>query len=100
MQHLGRRECERRKRMFSETISVQSAAAFMIHYSDQLTALVADIVSRVSALSFIDPRDVFVFARFGALETRGVLATCHCVTLPATAPGCYVWRSRETGRVL
>ena len=42
----------------------------MINYTERLTLLMQDIVSRVPALSFIDMRDVLVFARRGPLECR------------------------------
>ena len=37
----------------------------MMNYTDRLTVLMQDVVSRVSALSFIDMGDVMVFARAG-----------------------------------
>jgi hypothetical protein len=71
----------------------------MLNYTDRLTLLMRDIVSRVPALSFIDMDDVLVFARFGRLNTDGVFATCHCLTLPASEPGYYFWRDRTTGQI-
>ena len=35
----------------------------MMNYTDRLTVLMQDVVSRVPALSFIDMGDVLVFAR-------------------------------------
>jgi hypothetical protein len=69
----------------------------MINYTDRLTLLMRDIVSRVSALSFIDVDDLLVFARFGRLHTDGAFATCHCLSLPPSEPGYYFWRDRTTG---
>ena len=37
----------------------------MMNYTDRLTVLMQDVVSRVPALSFIDMGDVLVFARAG-----------------------------------
>ena len=58
-----------------------------------------DIVSRVPTLSFIDMKDVLVFARSGRSNAEGAFATCHCLTLPASEPGYYFWRDRATHRV-
>lgn len=69
----------------------------MINYTDRLTLLMRDIVSRVGALSFIDVDDLLVFARFGRLHTDGAFATCHCLSLPPSEPGYYFWRDRTTG---
>lgn len=71
----------------------------MINYTDRLTSLMRDIVSRVPALSFIDMDDVLVFARFGRVHTDGAFATCHCLSLPASEPGYYFWRDQQTGAV-
>jgi len=49
----------------------------MINYTERLTALMADIVARVPALSFIDMRDVLVFARAGRSGASGPYASCH-----------------------
>jgi hypothetical protein len=69
----------------------------MIHYTDALTRLVHDIVLRVEALKFIDPARLLLFARVGRSSAAGAYATCHCLNLPATEPGYYFWRDRETG---
>ena len=71
----------------------------MINYTDRLTLLMRDIVSRVPALSFIDMDDILVFARFGRLHTDGAFATCHCLSLPPSEPGYYFWRDRATGTI-
>ena len=71
----------------------------MINYTDRLTLLMRDIVSRVSELSFIDMNDILVFARFGRLYTDGAFATCHCLSLPPSEPGYYFWRDRATGAI-
>jgi hypothetical protein len=71
----------------------------MIHYTDRLTLLMRDIVSRVPTLSFIDMSDVLVFGRFGRSGASGPIATCHCLNLPASEPGYYFWRDRATGRM-
>jgi hypothetical protein len=71
----------------------------LINYTERLTLLMEDIVSRVNALSFIDVADVLVFARPGRSRAEGAFATCHCLSLPASEPGYYFWRDRETGRI-
>lgn len=71
----------------------------MLNYTDRLTLLMRDIVSRVPELSFIDMDAVLVFARFGRLRTDGAFATCHSLGLPASEPGYYFWRDRVTGQV-
>ena len=68
----------------------------MLNYTDRLTVLMQDIVSRVPALSFIDVGDVLVFARAGRSNAEGAFATCHCLTLPPSEPGYYFWRDRST----
>ena len=71
----------------------------MINYTDRLTLLMQDVVSRVKTLSFIDAADVLVFARFGRSNTEGAFATCHCLNLPPSEPGYYFWRDRVSGRI-
>jgi hypothetical protein len=68
----------------------------MINYTERLTLLMEDVVSRVPALSFIDMADVLVFARPGRSNAEGAFATCHCLSLPASEPGYYFWRDRTT----
>ncbi len=68
----------------------------MINYTERLTLLMHDIVTRVPTLSFIDIADVLVFARAGRSNAEGAFATCHCLTLPASEPGYYFWRDRAT----
>jgi hypothetical protein len=71
----------------------------MIDYTDRLTLLMQDVVTRVPTLSFIDMSRVLVFARGGRSNAEGAFATCHCLTLPASDPGYYFWRDRTTGRI-
>lgn len=68
----------------------------MINYTERLTLLMQDVVTRVPALSFIDMSDVLVFARSGRSNAEGAFATCHCLSLPASEPGYYFWRDRTT----
>jgi hypothetical protein len=68
----------------------------MMNYTDRLTVLMQDVVSRVPALSFIDMADALVFARAGRSNAEGAFATCHCLSLPASEPGYYFWRDRST----
>lgn len=71
----------------------------MINYTERLTLLMQDIVSRVPTLSFINTADVLVFARSGRSNAEGAFATCHCLTLPASEPGYYFWRDRASRRI-
>jgi hypothetical protein len=71
----------------------------MINYTAQVHRLMADIVSRVPALSQIDVRDVLVFARLGRASTHGAYATCHSLMVPDTEPGYFFWRDRRTGHL-
>jgi len=71
----------------------------MINYTECLTLLMHDVVTRVPTLSFIDVADVLVFARAGRSKAEGAFATCHCLTLPASEPGYYFWRDRSTQRI-
>ena len=71
----------------------------MINYTERLTLLMQDIVTRVEPLSFINIADVLVFARQGRTHAEGPFATCHCLTLPPSDPGYYFWRDRDSGRV-
>ena len=71
----------------------------MINYTERLTLLMQDVVTRVPALSFVDISDVLVFARAGRSNAEGAFATCHCLTLPASEPGYYFWRDRASGRI-
>ncbi|MGC4084167.1 MAG: hypothetical protein QM736_19170 [Vicinamibacterales bacterium] len=80
-------------------VLVRGRRSRMINYTDRLTLLMRDIVSRVSALSFIDMDDILVFARFGRVHTDGAFATCHCLNLPPSEPGYYFWRDRDSGAI-
>jgi hypothetical protein len=71
----------------------------MVNYTERLTLLMQDIISRVETLSFIDTADVLVFARAGRSNAEGAFATCHCLSLPASEPGYYFWRDRDTGKI-
>jgi hypothetical protein len=68
----------------------------MMNYTNRLTLLMQDVVSRVPELSFIDMTDVLVFARAGRSNAEGAFATCHCLTLSPSEPGYYFWRDRST----
>jgi len=71
----------------------------MINYTERLTLLMQDIVTRVPTLSFINMADVLVFARSGRSNAEGAFATCHCLTLPPSEPGYYFWRDRTTKEI-
>lgn len=71
----------------------------MINYTERITLLMQDVVSRVTTLSFIDVADVLVFARLGRSNAEGAFATCHCLSLPPSEPGYYFWRDRASGRI-
>jgi hypothetical protein len=71
----------------------------MIHYTERLTDLMRDIVSRVPSLACLDLDRVLVFARMGRSEAEGAYASCHCLTLPESEPGYFYWRDRDTGQL-
>ena len=71
----------------------------MINYTERISLLVHDIVSRVPRLSYIDPAELLVFARYGRTGASGAFATCHCISLPTTEPGYYYWRDRQSGQI-
>jgi hypothetical protein len=71
----------------------------MINYTERLTLLMQDIVTKVPTLSFINMADVLVFGRSGRSNAEGAFATCHCLTLPASEPGYYFWRDRSTHQI-
>ena len=71
----------------------------MINYTERISVLMRDIITRVPHLSYIDPGELLVFARHGRRGAAGAFATCHCVCLPPTEPGYYYWRDRRTGRI-
>ena len=71
----------------------------MINYTERLSLLMQDVVTRVEALSFINMADVLVFARQGRTTAEGAFATCHCLTLPPSELVYYFWRDRDTGLV-
>jgi len=71
----------------------------MINYTERIALLMQDIIERTPRLSFIDLREVLVFARFGRSDAEGAFATCHCLTLPESEPGYYFWRDRTTGEL-
>ena len=71
----------------------------MIHYTERLTDLMRDIVSRVPSLACVDLERVLVFARLGRSHAEGAYASCHCLTLPETEPGYFFWRDRDTGQL-
>jgi hypothetical protein len=71
----------------------------MINYTERIAFLMQDIVRKTPRLSFIDLKEVVVFARFGRSDAEGAFATCHCLTLPESEPGYYFWRDRSTGEL-
>jgi hypothetical protein len=71
----------------------------LINYTERISLLMEDVVSRVPNLSFIDMSKVLVFARGGRTHAEGAYATCHCISLPASEPGYYFWRDRKTGKL-
>src|SRR5205814_6854638 len=76
-----------------------SSSRRMLNYTERLTLLMQDIITRVETLSFINIADVLVFARAGRSNAEGAFATCHCLSLPASEPGYYFWRDRGTRRI-
>lgn len=73
--------------------------ARMINYTERISLLARDIVSRVPRLSYIDPEELLIFARYGRTGAEGAFATCHCISLPPTDPGYYYWRDRQSGLI-
>jgi hypothetical protein len=71
----------------------------LINYTERISLLMEDVVSRVPTLSFIDMGKVLVFARGGRTHAEGAYATCHCISLPPSEPGYYFWRDRKSGRL-
>jgi hypothetical protein len=71
----------------------------LINYTERISLLMEDVVSRVPTLSFIDMSKVLVFARGGRTHTEGAYATCHCISLPSSEPGYYFWRDRKSGNL-
>lgn len=71
----------------------------MINYTERISDLMRDIVSRVPRLSHVDPDDLLVFARYGRRGANGAVATCHCISLPPNDPGYYYWRESVSGRL-
>jgi hypothetical protein len=71
----------------------------LINYTERISLLMEDVVSRVPTLAFIDMSKVLVFARGGRTHAEGAYATCHCISLPPSEPGYYFWRDRKTGRL-
>src|SRR5262249_61029113 len=71
----------------------------MLNYTDCLSQLMEDVVTRVPTLSFINISDVLVFARSGRSTAEGAFATCHCLSLPPSEPGYYFWRDRTTHKL-
>jgi len=71
----------------------------LINYTERISLLMEDVVSRVPTLAFIDMSKVLVFARGGRTHAEGAYATCHCISLPPSEPGYYFWRDRKSGRL-
>jgi hypothetical protein len=71
----------------------------MINYTDHITRLMADIVTRVPELGHVDMSRLLVFARFGRSDAEGAYATCHAISLPTSEPSYYFWRDRRTGEM-
>jgi hypothetical protein len=71
----------------------------MINYTQCISRLMRDIVTRVPRLSYVDMDSVLVFARHGRTGCAGAFATCHSMNLPTSEPGYYYWRDGATGRI-
>ncbi len=71
----------------------------MINYTERIALLMQDVVARTPRLSFIDLKEVIVFARFGRSDAEGAFATCHCLTMPESEPGYFFWKDRQTGEL-
>ncbi len=77
----------------------RSGGHVMINYTDHITWLMQDIISRVPTLGHIDIARLLVFARFGRSDAEGAYATCHAISLPTSEPSYYFWRDRQTGEM-
>lgn len=71
----------------------------MLHFTDALSNLIADIALRVPELRHVRPERTLVFARRGRSGADGPNATCHCLTLPTSEPGYYYWADAATGQL-
>lgn len=71
----------------------------MINYTERISVLMRDVITRVPRLSYIDPDEILVFGRYGRSGAEGAFATCHCISLPPTEPGYYYWRDRQSGLI-
>jgi len=69
----------------------------MLHYTDALTRLMADIVARVPDLAHVPIDRVLVFARRGRQGACGPNATCHWLGQPSSDPGYYYWTDPDSG---
>jgi hypothetical protein len=71
----------------------------MLNYTERITLLIEDVVSRVPSLQYVDTSRLLVFARFGRSGADGAYATCHSLNLPVSEPGYYFWQDRSTGLI-
>lgn len=71
----------------------------MLHYTDALTRLMADIVARVPDLGHVPMTRMLVFARRGRHGACGPNATCHWIGQPPSEPGYYFWSEPDSGRI-
>src|SRR3954462_15331907 len=71
----------------------------MINYTERISRLMQDVVSRTPSMGFIDLREVLVFGRYGRPNAEGAFATCHCLTLPETDPGSFFCGARHPGEL-
>src|SRR4026209_1175346 len=71
----------------------------MINYTERIARLMDDVCRRTKRLSFIDLKEVLICGWFGRSHSEGAFATCHCLTLPESEPGYYLWRDRDTGQL-
>jgi len=59
----------------------------MINYTERITEVMHDVVARTPALSFIDLREVLVFARYGRTGADGDLRRVTVSRCPKRNPG-------------
>jgi len=71
----------------------------MLHYTEALTRLMADIVERVPDLGHVPIDRVLVFARRGRHGACGPNATCHWLGQPPSEPGYYFWTDPHSGDI-
>ncbi len=69
----------------------------MLHYTEALSRLMADLSARVPDLAHVPTERLLVFARPGRHGAQGPNATCHALSQPDSEPGYHFWRDSTSG---